>query len=168
MEAKMMKLKILPPPLTLLALCSCQSMHSNDPSSIFFDIPDGSTLTLNKKLPIAEGDTHALIQAGKVIKTSEVNKYDVNCRFDLKKFGPRTIEPETFKVRRTEEGQEWVSQPSIKRFYTEVYLDSEKGTDVIKLVCQDWGDAIDKNFPVADMQKTLGDYFTFKFLEKAK
>jgi len=160
-----MKFKILP--VTVFALSSCQSMHSNDPSSIAFDIPDGSTLTLNKELAIADGSTHALIQAGKVITSSEVNKYDVNCRFDLKKFGPRTIEPETFKIRRTEDGQEWVSQPSIRRFYTEVYLDSEKGTDVIKLDCQEWGDYIDNNFPVADMQKTLGDYFTFEFLEKS-
>ena len=154
--------------LTILTLSSCQSMHSNDPSSIFFDIPDGSTLTLNKKLPIAEGNTHALIQAGKVVTTNEVHKYDVSCRFELKKFGPRTIEPETFKIRDTENGQDWISQPSIKRFYTDVYLDSDKGTDVIKLSCQEWGDAIDQSFPVAEMQKTLGDYFTFKFLEQKK
>jgi hypothetical protein len=161
-------MKLKPLLLTILILSSCQSLHSNNPDSIFFDIPDGSTLTLNKSLPIAEGYTHALIQYGKVTTTAQVNNYDVNCRFELKKFGPRTIEPETFKIRDTEDGQEWVSQPSIKRFYTEVFLDSDKGTDVIKLTCQDWGDAIDKNFPVADMQKTLGDYFTFKFLEKTR
>jgi len=161
-----MKFKFLP--LFVFALCSCQSVRSDDPTSIFFSIPQGSTLTLNKSLAIADGDTHALIQDGKVTTSSAVNKYDVNCRFDLKNFGPRTIEPEVFKIRRTEDGQEWVSQPAIKRFYTEVYLDSEKGTDVIKLVCQNWGNAIDKNFPVTDMQKTLGDYFTFKFLEKTQ
>lgn len=156
-----MKLKLLP--LIVFALSSCQSVRSDDPTSIFFSIPEGSTLTLNKNLVIADGETHALIQYGKVTTTAAVNKYDVGCRFDVKNFGPRTIEPETFKVRRTEDGQEWVSQPVIRRFYTEVYLDSDKGTDVIMLMCQDWGDGIDKNFPVADMQKTLGDYFTFKF-----
>jgi hypothetical protein len=161
-----MKFKILP--LIVLALCSCQSVPSDDPTSIFFSIPQGSTLTLNKDLVIADGDTHALIQYGKATTSSAVNKYDVGCRLELKNFGPRTIEPETFKIRRTEDGQEWVSQPSIKRFYTEVYLDSEKGTDVIKLVCQEWGDGIDKNFPVSDMQKALGDYFTFNYLEKNK
>jgi hypothetical protein len=161
-----MKLKILP--VTVFALCSCQSMHSDDPSSIYFSIPDGSTLTLNKNLVIADGETHVLMQAGKVTTISAVNKYDVNCRFELKKFGPRTIEPEDFKIRRIEDGQEWVSQPVIRRFYTEVYLDSEKGTDVIRLSCQEWGDGIDKNFSVAEMQRTLGDYFTFNFLEKNK
>jgi len=161
-----MKLKILP--VTVFALCSCQSMHSDDPSSIYFSIPDGSTLTLNKNLVIADGETHVLMQAGKVTTISAVNKYDVNCRFELKKFGPRTIEPEAFKIRRIEDGQEWVSQPVIRRFYTEVYLDSDKGTDVIRLSCQEWGDGIDKNFSVAEMQRTLGDYFTFNFLEKNK
>jgi hypothetical protein len=150
-------------PFIVFALSSCQSVRSDDPTSIFFSIPAGSTLTLNNDLAIADGDTHALIQHGKVTTSAAVNKYDVWCSFDLKNFGPRTIKPETFKIRRTEDGQEWVSQPAIKRFYTEVYLDSEKGTDVIKLVCQDWGDGIDKNFPVADMQKALGDYFTFTF-----
>jgi hypothetical protein len=156
-----MKLKLLP--LILFTLCSCQSVRSDDPASIFFSIPKSSTLILNKNLDIADGDTHALIQYGKATTKSAVNKYDVACRFEVKKFGPRTIEPETFKIRRTEDGSEWVSPPSIKRFYTEVYLDSDKGSDVIKLMCQEWGDGIDKNFPVADMQKALGDYFTFKF-----
>jgi len=151
--------------VAVFTLCSCQSLQSDDPSSIFFSIPEGSTLTLNKSLAIADGETHALIQAGKVTTTSAVNKYDVNCRFELKKFGPRTIEPQAFKIRRIEDGQEWVSQPIIRRFYTEIFLDSENGTDVIKLSCEDWGDGTDKNFSVAEMQHSLGDYFTFQFLK---
>ena len=151
--------------LTVFFISSCQSLHSNDPSSLFFNIPEDSTLTLNKELTISKGHTHALLQAGHSITENEKNDYDINCRLDLKAFGPRTIKPEVFKIRRTEDGQEWVSHPVILRFYTEVYLQSDKNTDIIKLECQIYGDSIDRNFTVAEMQTALGDYFSFTFPE---
>jgi len=144
-------------------LSACSSMQSTDPDSMYFDIPDGSTLSLNRKLTIPANDTHAVIQLGKEIKDKDKNEYAINCRLDVKEFGPRTIEPEDFKITRTEDGQNWISQPSILRFYTEVYLSSDKGTDIIKMVCQEYGDQKDRNFTVAEMQRALSDVFTFKF-----
>ena len=138
-------------------------MKSDDPSSMFFKIPDGSTLSLNKKLTIPDNDTHAVIQHGKVISDRDKNDYAINCRLDVKKFGPRTLEPEDFKITRTEDGQNWISQPSIMRFYTEIYLSSDKDTDIIKMVCQEYGSQTDRNFTVAEMKTALGDYFTFTF-----
>jgi len=142
---------------------ACSSLHSSDPSSMFFNIPGGSTLSLNKKLTIPDNDTHAVVQAGKEILDKDKNDYAINCRLDVKEFGPRTIEPENFNIKRTENGQNWISQPSILRYYTEIYLSSDKGTDVIKIVCQEYGDPADRNFTVAEMQAALGDYFTFTF-----
>jgi hypothetical protein len=149
--------------LALLAITSCQSMHSNDPNSIMFSIPKGSTLSLDKKLNVPNNDTHAVIQYGKEISDKERHDYDVNCRLDVKAFGPRTIEPEKFTVTRTEDGQNWISQPSILRFYTEIYLTSDKGTDIIKMVCQEYGDQTDYHFTVEDIEVALGDYFSFAF-----
>ena len=146
-----------------LIITSCQSMPSDDPNSLFFSIPEGSTLSLNKKMSISSTETHGTIQAGEVITNDEREFYDINCRLDFKKFGPRTIEPENFIVTRTEDGQNWVSQPSILRFYTEVYLKSNKDTDVIKMVCQIYGDSSDRNFTVAEMQETLGDFVTIEY-----
>ena len=151
---------------TLLFLSACAAMQSNDPDSEFFNIPKGSTLSLNKKLDIPNNDTHAIIQDGKATTEKERHDYDVNCRLDVKEFGPRTIESEDFKVSRTEDGQNWISQPSILRYYTEIYLTSNKGTDVIKMVCQQYGDQTDYHFTVKEIEKTLGDYFSFTFLEK--
>lgn len=159
-------MKFLPLFFTVIVISSCQALHSDDPSSLAFNIPKGSTLTLNKELQVSNKDTHAMVQAGKQISENERNQYDINCLLELKEFGPRTIKPEVFIIRRTEDGQEWVSQPAIKRFYTEVYIDSAQGTDVIKLVCQEWGDAIDRNFTVTEMQQALGDYFSFTFARK--
>jgi len=152
--------------LVALTASSCATMYSDDPGSLAFSIPEGSTLSLNKKLSISPSDTHAVIQHGKETTDRDKNDYAINCRLDVKKFGPRTIEPEEFKITRTEDGQNWISQPSIMRFYTEIYLSSDKGTDIIKMVCQDYGDQTDRNFTVAEMQTALGEYVSFTFAEK--
>lgn len=159
-----MRLTILP--IVILLLASCQSLHSSDPDSMFFSIPKGSILSLNKKLTISSSNTHAVVQGGKEIADKDRKDYAINCRLDFKEFGPRTIEPEDFKITRTEDGKNWISQPSILRFYTEIYLTSDKGTDIIKMVCQEYGGTIDRNFTVAEMQNALGDYFSFSFAVK--
>ena len=154
--------------LALLTITSCQSMHSSDPDSLGFSIPKGSTLSLNKKLTIPHNDTHAVVQYGKETTDNDRHDYDVNCRLNVKEFGLRTIEPEDFKVARTEDGTNWISQPSILRFYTVIYLSSGKGTDVIKMVCQEYGDQTDYHFTVKEIEETLGDYFSFTFAEKTQ
>jgi hypothetical protein len=156
----MKKLSLL---VTCFTLGACASLQSNDPHSIFFDIPEGSTLSLNKNLPIDESDTHAIIQYGKVTNVNDRYDYDVNCRLDFNKFGPRTIEPEVFKITRTEDGRNAISVGIIFRFWTALYLSSDKGTDIIKMVCQAYDGVAGRNFPVADMQDTLGDYLTINF-----
>ena len=143
-------------------------MQSTDPSSLFFNIPAGSTLTLNKTLQISKSNTHVLIQGGEQIKERDKNYYDISCRLDMKKFGPRTIKPETFRISRTEDGTNWISHPAMLRFYTEVHLQSDKGTDIIKLECQQYGDQIDRNFTVSEMAVALGDYFSFRFPDHQK
>ncbi len=145
------------------SLSACSAMRSNDPNSMYFDIPDGSTLSLNKELTIPANETHAVVQQGKEVKDRDKNEYAINCRVDVKEFGVRSLEPEDFKITRTEDGTNWISYPSIMRFYTEVYLSSDKGTDIIKMVCQEYGDQTDRNFTVAEMQQALGDILTFKY-----
>ena len=151
--------------LALFTITSCQSMHSNDPDSIFFRIPKGSTLTLNKPLTIPSGKTHALIQYGKETSINERDSYDVNCRLDFKKFGPRTIEPERFTITRAEDTDRWISQPVILGFFTTMYLTSDKDTDVIDMLCLAFGDQNDYHFTVKDIETTLGDYFTLSYAE---
>ena len=46
----------------------CNIFYSNDPNSMLFSIPEGSTLSLNKKLTIPLNDTHAAMQLGKVAR----------------------------------------------------------------------------------------------------
>lgn len=147
----------------LLLMTSCQNTRSIDPSSLSFRMPEGSTLSLNTQLEIPAGNTHALLQYGKVITDKDRNQYEISCRFDLKSFGPSIIEPETYKVRRTEAGSWIASQGGIWEYFTEIHLDSDKGTDVIMMRCQRWGYNLHWHFSADEMKTALGDYFTFTF-----
>lgn len=150
--------------LAALLISACTTTQSNDPSSLSFKIPKGSTLSLSKNLEIPDGKTHAALQTGESTTDSKKDDYRLNCRFDVKDFGPRMISPETFTIRRSESGQEWVSQAAgLVRYYTDVYLDSNEGTDVIKLTCQEQGYSMDGTFTIADMETAVGEYFTFSF-----
>ena len=159
-----MRLSILPAVFVFLA--SCATTQSSDPSLLSFKIPKESTLTLNKDLEIPDHKTHATLQSGKLTTDRKKNGYELNCRFDVKIFGQRMITPEVFMIRRSESGQEWISDKTgLLRYYTDVYLDSEKGTDVIKLTCEVQGDMSTSNFSASDMETALGDYFTFSFTQ---
>ena len=149
--------------LLSLLLAACQSIPSKNPESLSFRVPPGSTLSLNKNLDIAEGNTHVMLQSGKLTTENKRNNYVVACRVNFKDFGPRTVEPEVFNILRTEDGEGWVSRPNIYSYTTEIYLGSDKGTDIIKIVCNTWAMPPSVNFSYAEIQQALGDYFTFSF-----
>jgi hypothetical protein len=150
--------------VTALLLSACQTTQSTDPALLTFRIPDGSTVSLNKDIEVPEYKTHAAFQAGKITTDRKRDLYRLNCRFDVREFGPRTIKPEVFKIRRTESGQEPIAMDnSLLRYYTDIFLDSDMGTDVIKLTCQEQGDNTDRPFTISDMETALGDFFTFTF-----
>ena len=150
-------------PVVLLLLTACQGTQSHDPSLLSFRMPEGATLSLDKVLEIPAGHTHAQLQSGQVTTEWDSSLYEISCRFDVSAFGPRTIEPEVFRIRRTEDGSRRASDGGIWVYFSEVHLDSDRGTDVIMLRCQRWGYNLDWHFSVADMTTALGDYFTFAF-----
>ncbi len=158
-----MKFRII---LLTIFLSACQQVKTNDPNSLLFSMPAGSVLSLNKKMIIPKLYSHGDIQFGKAINEMDIDDYHINCRLDFMQLGPRTIKPQNFIVSRTEDGQNWVSNSGILRFYTEVYLVSKIGTDVIEMVCQQYGDQLDHNFSVADMQKALDGYIQITFAKK--
>ena len=146
-----------------ILLSACQSIPSDNPKSLSFRVPPGSTLSLNKNLDIAEGNTHVMIQSGKLTTEKQRNNYVLACRINFRDFGPRTIEPEIFNILRTEDDEGWVSRPNIYFYSTEIYLGSEKGTDIIKITCSTWAMPPSVNFSYAEIEQALGDYFTFSF-----
>ena len=149
--------------LVTLILTACQSTPSNDPSSLRFAVPGGSTLNLNKSINIPAGLTHVVVQKGKLTTENKRDHYSIACSLNFREFGPRTIKPEAFNILRTEEDEGWVSRPNIYFYTTEIYLGSEKGTDVIKMVCGTWAMPPSVNFSYSELEQTFGDYFSFSF-----
>ena len=145
------------------ALTACQTTHSDDPSSLSFRVPADSTLALNKAIEIPAGQTHVMMQAGQLTTESKRNQYEVACSLSFREFGPRTVSPEVFNIRRTEHREGWESRPNFYFYASEIFLDSKIGTDVIKLECDTWAMPPSTNFTFAEMQQALGDYLTFKF-----
>ncbi len=159
-----MKLLFLIANVVLLSSCQTLQPNSNDPGSLNFNIPNGSTLILNKDIRVAKDHTHVTIQSGQITSDKHKNLYDLSCSFEMEAFGPRTIKPDTFSIRRTEDGQEEAGAYFIN-YYTDIYLYSDHNSDIIKLACSVWGDEADDNFTVADIQQTLGSYFSFDFAQ---
>ncbi len=147
----------------LVMLSACQSMQSEDPAKLSFHMPAGSTLALNRSIEVPAGQTHVFIQSGQLIAESKRNQYELGCRLNFKAFGPKTVAPEVFNIRRTEHSEGWESRPNFYFYSTQVFLDSKTGTDVINLECDIWAIPPSFNFTYADMQNTLGDYLTFNF-----
>ena len=156
-------MKILAPLLVPLMLSACQSMHSTDPSQLSFRVPAGSTLSLNKAVDIPAGKTHVFFQSGRVGAQSDGNLYELGCRLNFREFGPRTVKPEVFNILRTADREGWESRPNIYFYSTEIFLESKEDTDIISMLCRTWAVPPSFNFSYADIQQTLGDYFTFAF-----
>lgn len=150
-------------PLAVLLISACETTPPDDPSSLAFRMPEGSRLTLNRELEIPAGATHALLQYGKVTTVGKRNLYATSCRFDTRSFGPATIQPKEFIIRGSEDGDRQVSDGGIWSYYSEIYLDADKGAGVTTLRCERWGYNTERHSTVAEMQTALGDYFTFDF-----
>ena len=146
--------------VTLLA--GCQTVGTNNPATIFFKIPSGSKLILNKELAIPAGEAHILLQHGEA--TSGASEYYINCRFEVRDLGPRVIQPDTFLITRDSSQREWVDQPSIMRFYKVFHLKSERQPDIMPMICQYWAyPLIGRPVTIQEIQEALGSYFTFEF-----
>jgi len=150
--------------LMILALAGCNTAQTRDVNSPYYKIPPGSAIVLNKDLGIPAGEAHIDLQDGS--PAAAVGNYNVNCSFSVRNLGPATIKADTFTIRETSSGQEWVSRPDIMRFYREFRLTSTRQPDVMKFVCQDWdGPMTGRPVSVPEMQKAVGDYVSFRFAQ---
>jgi hypothetical protein len=150
--------------LLFLALAGCNTAQTRDINSPFYKVPPGSTIILNKDLDIPTGEAHIDLQDGS--PAAAVGNYNVSCSFRVRNLGPSTIKADTFKIRETSPGQEWVSRPDIMSFYREFRLESARQPDVMKFVCQDWdGPITGRPVSVPEMQKAVGSYVTFSFAQ---
>ena len=148
--------------LMILALAGCNTAQTRDVNSPYYKIPPGSAIVLNKDLDIPAGEAHIDLQAG--APAAAVGNYKVSCSFRVRHLGPATIKADSFTIRETSTGQEWVSRPDIMSFYREFRLESARQPEVMKFVCQDWdGPITGRPVSVPEMQEAVGDYVSFRF-----
>ncbi|MGB5261791.1 MAG: hypothetical protein WBO34_14900 [Gammaproteobacteria bacterium] len=147
---------------TLLA--GCQSMATNDRSSIWFKMPPGSELVLNRALTIPTQRAHIMLQHGKVAVAA--NEFEVACRFEVRDLGPRIIQPDTFLITSYSSQQEWEHQPHTKRFYKTLRLKSKHQSRIMPMVCEyiDWP-LSGRPVTLVQIEEALGDYFSFRLPE---
>ena len=146
----------------ILALAGCNTAQTRDVNSPYYKIPIGSAIILNKDLEIPEGQAHISLQDG--IVTTRVGNYHVSCTFNVRSLRPSTIKADTFTIRETSPGREWVSRPGIMRFYREFRFTANTQPDVINFVCQDWdGPMVGHPISVPELEKAVGSYITFRF-----
>jgi hypothetical protein len=149
---------------TGLMLAGCQSMSTNDRSSIWYKMPSGSELVLNRALTIPPQRAHIMLQHGKAAMAA--SRFEVACRFEVRDLGPRIIEPGTFLITGYSSQEEWENHPHTKRFYKTFRLTSKNQSGIMPMVCEyyDWP-LSGRPVTVAQIEEALGDYFSFKFAE---
>jgi hypothetical protein len=143
-------------------LTGCQTTGSTDPDSIWFRMPPGSRLVLNRPLEIPAERAHIMLQHGSA--ATAASEFDVACRFEVRDLGPRTVQPDAFVIRRVESGQEWLYQPHTMQFYKVFHLQSATQKDILPMRC-DYADdpLIGRPVTVSAIREALGDIFTFEF-----
>ena len=147
-----------------LLLAGCQSMATDDRSSLWFRMPAGTELVLKRALTIPAQRAHIMLQHGKV--AGAASELEVACRFEVRDLGPRTIQPDTFLITGYSSQQEWENYPHTKRYYKTIRLESRQQADIMPMVCEyfDWP-LHGRPVTQAQIEEALGDYFSFRFPE---
>jgi hypothetical protein len=145
-----------------MMLAGCQSMATDDHSSIWFRMPPDSELVLNRAITIPEQRAHVMLQHGTVARAA--SESEVACRFEVLDLGPRTISPDIFLITDYSSQQEWVNYPHTKRFYKTIRLKSKHQSGIMPMVCEyyDWP-LSGRPVTLVQIEEALGDYFSFRF-----
>lgn len=140
-------------------LAGCQTTASNNPDSIWYELPKGSKLVLNQDLEVPAGQAHVIVQNAKA--GTSANQLEVSCRFEVKQLGPRTIHPDTFLITEVAQGRQWVNQPSTMLFYKVLHLQSEQQQGILPMRCgyTDYP-LMGKPVSIEQIRETLGSVFT--------
>lgn len=164
---------------------SCQQLPTPNENSPYFTPPDGSTLTLNKKLSIPPCHAGVYLQYGKVVEKSLINVRYANCKFEVKdvKETPQTVIPDIFEIYKTGLDTEIVlyknalvasifsfsgsASPIAEVYLTTWYLRSTNQTNVLYLSCEHWEDPANGVYlTVTQIRQVLGDIMTLQIKEK--
>lgn len=64
-------------------LVGCASQQTKDPTSRYYDPPDGSRVVVLQPIDIAAGSAHAIIQSGRSLSPNELRRYEPYCEIEV-------------------------------------------------------------------------------------
>lgn len=169
--------------LSFSVLSACQNTVAIDiETSPFYNIPAGSTVTLNQEMTFPPDEVSIYLFNGNVVPRATIDIYKPHCKFELYNMQPmaQTITPDTFTIRKIVDfnvqnmpsGRRYASfavsrfatsSPSYQPYTTYMYLHSDKQPNVYRLSCRHWEDPVDARYlTVSQIRQTLGTLMTLK------
>lgn len=169
-------------------LAGCQAnVGTPDPVPAYATVKPGSQLVLNKPLMIPANRARVYFQDGNIVHENLVDWYKANCSLEIRtlKTFPQEIKIDTFSIQKISWDEEasqsrliYASSGYISRrflndvgdvgyenYVTHFYLYSARQPDVFRLNCAHWEDPTDfrpRHLSVPEIQKAVGEYFSFK------
>lgn len=162
-----------------LAIGGCQGgaqAKASAEDSLFYTIPAGSRLTLNRPLTIPAGQASVYLAGGEISPLATIDPYYPHCKFEVLRIErtDQTIEPDTFTVRRVQVEEfaqhaapvqlaslQLVDSASPEPWATHLYLESAQQPEVLRMSCQHWEDPPAANhLTVRQIRSALGEWFT--------
>jgi hypothetical protein len=145
--------------LFTIFLIGCASSNKQDDGQAYiYKITAGSKFVLKKELSIPVRSASVLLQDGKIAKSTQVDQYAPNCRFEVNKRGEQTIKPGTFTVTKVKQDSIVVYRGVLN--YVVKYELEAGDPNIRSLTCGAWGDTTATGYlTVPQMQQALGDYF---------
>jgi hypothetical protein len=167
--------------LAALLLAGCETPTARkDQGSPYYAVPVGATLELHQALEIRPGATRAWIQGGEVV--AGINSYVPNCNIEVGRRDdsqPQLVQPDRFRVRRTQSFFEWVVEAAPAPRYADavddggasmvyegyhLWLESAAQPDVRRLSCRGvYAMPSDARPPsIVEIRAALGDVATLR------
>ncbi|UCE88088.1 MAG: hypothetical protein JSW10_06830 [Pseudomonadota bacterium] len=174
-----MKLLVAILTASALAIYGCQGgpqTKASPEDSLFYTIPAGSRLTLNRPLAIPAGKAAVFLADGEIKALTAIDPYYPHCKFEVLHIRrtEQIVEADTFTVRRVQleefaqdtapvqlAGMLLADSASPEPWATHLYLDSPRQPDVLRMSCQHWEDPpMANHLTVRQIRTALGDWFT--------
>ena len=165
-----------------LLLGACQSGPVNKETSLTYNIPAGSTVTLHAPISIPAGSATIYIQGGEVKPFRDIRRYHAHCSLEVKTLheSVQVIKPDVFTIHRSY-FNEYSAAPATPFVHTRriarddsdggmllqmqrvMYLHSTQQPDVFRLTCLQWAYTPDyEHLSVAEVRQALGKLMTLQ------
>lgn len=168
----------------MLSGCQVPLRQTSDPNSPFYQVPQGSTLVLNRDITIAPGTVRVIYQQGREVYAP--NQWEPFCKFEILplKDEPQQVRADEFLIYRSGRGTGallvgleqlpryartgllWFDDdsPSPLIYGTYLFLRSPKQPDVYRLLCGHLQDAglVPRYLTVNQIRAALGNTFTLQ------